>query len=837
MRRVSLLAGVIGIGGLLAAVSCGDPGRSPTAPVGSVARRAASATAPTPGTCTTLSNLTSLANTVFGTGSSDATTAISKLGLLQHYIFDSQFDAAKNQAFDIVAFVLGEYNHSAGAHAAVVGTKDDVVALANGVFCFAGLTVTVTDPGNAGVAFPTNTQQTIVSGDGTVGTSLPPNSITEPAVISFHVIPDTFTVPGSGPLNTKLDQYHGFVGLSHSSETNAPFTQPVVVAVCPAPGLPLDVRNRLRLGHNASAGFEITPPADASFLRCPTSTAEVPQRGWLRSLASAVLPRSLYAAQDISFSGGVGGTAGEYSDFAPIDPDVSLSGGVGGTAGEYIRGAVRASVTSCTTIEAAAGSPVSASCLPLFIVRTPLGTPLTGVPVTWVVDGGGGIIAPRALGICGSFGTTAATTTSALGMTGVCWTLGAPGLNTVTATPSLGGDAVPGVIFTPTSVQFQATANPPVAVVFDQQPPVSVTAGSPFTVSALLVDKNGQRVFGASDAVTLTVNQNTFAGGLTTVTANAVQGRVTFSGLKINKAATAYRLTATSAVITLPNVPPVGDPFDVVAGPAYAMQIVQGDNQSAPAASILPVNPTVLVTDQFGNPVSGTVVTWMPSVGGGANPPQSVTGTSGQAFTVWSIAGGANQLKAAVMGSPSISRTFTATGIQTIHVLNQCAAGESGGDPINGPNKSYAFYIGNPGAGHTITEIQLYFSSNGRANHPTTYGIQLTTQMGTFNPAVSSPVPTTANVTLRGDDDENKAAAFTLSQPIVGSAGGPSIMVQLKVLTNPDDRTIKFNTGPCSPNGHCRPPSGCDATEVSSVTPYPSGTPYRNSVGIVVRGY
>src|SRR5205085_10681419 len=56
------------------------------------------------------------------------------------------------------------------------------------------------------------------------------------------------------------------------------------------------------------------------------------------------------------------------------------------------------------------------------------------------------------------FGSTASNSTNVNGQAGVCWTLGLTvGSQTVTATPSAGGDAPAGVSFVPSSVLFTAT--------------------------------------------------------------------------------------------------------------------------------------------------------------------------------------------------------------------------------------------------------------------------------------------------------------------------------------------------------------------------------------------
>jgi hypothetical protein len=822
--------------------ACGDFTSEPSVPPAPTSDRMHTlASAPAAGTCTSLSALTPLVNSVFGVGTPNANSAIGKLNNIDQQIRNGNIATAKEHAFTLVEFILDKT-----APGNFPGTTQQLTDLINGILCYSGLGIVITDPFNTDLVYPTDAEQTIVSSNGQAGTRLPGGPVTEPTFIGFTTITGTFP-PGGGPLDTKLDQYAGYIGLTHASENNSGFTQPVTVAVCPPPGISANVRARLRLGHDASAGFEITPPADGSFIQCPTQTSSA-SRGFFGKLARLVLPRELHARQEFGFGGGVGGTAGEYSAFGPVDPVIGFGGGVGGTAGEYVRTfgditqrrmstADLISGNGCNPIEAPIGTPVDAACLPFVTVTTNLGTVLSGVPVSWQVTAGAGSIAPRSSAVCGAFGSTANTNTAATGKTGICWTLGTAGTNTVVATPSVGGDADPGVIFNPASFTFNAIANPPVGIVYTQQPPASVTAGNTFGVDAKIVDKYGNTVLGANNNVTLSLNQNTFANGSTSTNANATSGLVTFANLQINTAATGYQLTANGAFVTAPGTAAASTLFDVVPGAAASIAIVAGNNQTAFAGTVLLINPTVAVSDQYGNRIPGVGISW--ATGGSSassvSPTSSTTGATGTASTAWTVGDGANELTAAVTSAPTISTLFNATGTTTLVKFNECLPGGSG-DPINDVGKTYAFYIPNPGNNKTIREIQLYLSSSGKANVPTQYSIQLTTQLGTFNPAISVPVATTTNVFLRGNNSENKLTTFKLTTPIAGSANGPDIMMRLSVLSNPDASTINFNTGPCAPGTNCRPVSTCKATEVNSLTPYPAGTLYRKSVGIIVKG-
>jgi hypothetical protein len=76
-----------------------------------------------------------------------------------------------------------------------------------------------------------------------------------------------------------------------------------------------------------------------------------------------------------------------------------------------------------------------------------------------------------------------------------------------------------------------------------------------------------------------------------------------------------------------------------VAGPASSIAVTGGNNQSAPAGTQLPLAITVLVTDQFGNPVPSVGVTFDDGPAGGtfsnANPVlTSTSGTATQFYTL-----------------------------------------------------------------------------------------------------------------------------------------------------------------------------------------------------------
>ncbi len=474
MRRSNVgwaacLAGVLFLG------ACGDLKRDQnllTAPSVSTLARPASAASPAAGTCATVSEINALVLAVFGSGSPNANSALGKVKNISQHVSKGRISTAQEHAFNLVEFVLDK---AQDAQHPLPGSKADLVALVNTLFCYTGLSLTIADPANAWLVYPSDQPQTLISSDGGAGTQLPANPVSEPTLITADPIPDNFP-PGTGPLDTRLDQYPGYYQFTSQSVNNAPLAKPVVVAVCPTGNIPAAVADRLRLGHQASFGFEITPPADASFLTCPTSSASasrVPE--WMRALASLVVPKTLHASS-LAIRG-IGGTAGEFSPFASVDPELSLRGGLGGTAGEFLKtptiditapSSTRAplpassrmlAAVTCPVVEGAVGSPLAPECRPGVVLVTYNGTVMRDVPVGWTIGLGGGSAAPETGAACGPFGPTASTTTNTGGKAGICWNLGpALGTNTVAATPGVGGDAPAGVTFAPSSMAFSATA-------------------------------------------------------------------------------------------------------------------------------------------------------------------------------------------------------------------------------------------------------------------------------------------------------------------------------------------------------------------------------------------
>lgn len=460
----------IAIGSIAALVvvsACTDKTVAPTAPHSVSAQPSYSVR---PGTCFNAATLATLIRTMLGAGHPALNAALGKLAAMIVAVAENKIPQAQADARDLIAFLNAQLTPTTPP-----AQQAQVQATINAILCFVGL------PPDTYIVLPSTQTQVVVATTGNTGLSLPGGSVTVPTIFTITVNDPN----GPSGLNTKLDQYPTYVTVTSSS----PLAQPAVVAICLGVGVPADVFGRLRLGHQASTGFEITPPADASFLGCPTnlaSTSKVPR--WLKSLASLVLPKVAYAKMRMFSSGGVGGSAIDFSPFGAVDYGLFATGGVGGSAIDFqqkkptsatskpdatatnpgVRESLKASGVGtgtgtgtgtiskgvsggvCVSVDATVGTALDPLCRPVLTIATAKGTVLTGVPVTWAVTLGGGTIAPDALATqaCGAFGSGANTSTDATGKAGICWTLGPNGgTNTATATPNFGGDAPQGVTF------------------------------------------------------------------------------------------------------------------------------------------------------------------------------------------------------------------------------------------------------------------------------------------------------------------------------------------------------------------------------------------------------
>ncbi len=328
---------------------------------------------------------------------------------------------------------------------------------------------------------------------------------------------------------------------------------------------------------------------------------------------------------------------------------------------------------------------------PSVIVKDGSGNPVPGVQVTFAVASGGGSI------------SGAVQTTNASGIAEVgSWTLGTmAGTNTLTATSSgLSGSPV---TFTATGTTGAAAT---IAINAGNNQTATVGATLPVNPSVLVRDIGGNPVSGVSVTFAITSGGGSITGAAATTDGSGIAAVGSWT---LGSTAGNNTLTASSAGLT--GSPITFSATGVTGGPA-TIAISAGNNQSAPAGSILPVDPSVLVTDAGGNPVAGVSVTFAVASGGGSlTGATQTTNASGIAEVgSWTLGNtaGPNTITATSAGLSGSPLTFTATGTVgaaatiAINGGNNQAATAGTTLPVN-PSVLVTDAGGNPVAGVSVT--------------------------------------------------------------------------------------------------------------------------------------
>ena len=265
------------------------------------------------------------------------------------------------------------------------------------------------------------------------------------------------------------------------------------------------------------------------------------------------------------------------------------------------------------------------------------GNPVSGASVTFTVTAGGGSV------------TGSPVSTDSSGLASVGWTLGVTaGTNTLTATS---GSLTP-VTFNATGTAGAATQMALIAG--DGQ---GATVGTRVTTdpTVKVTDAHGNPVSGASVTFTVTAGGGSVTGSPVSTDSSGLAS----VGWTLGATAGANTLKATSDSLS---GSPVTFNATGTAGAATQMALIEGDQTGSPGSLATP-DPTVLVTDAYGNPVSGVPVTFTVTAGNGSVTGSPVsTDSSGLASVGWTLGDpGTNTLMASndsLSGSPV---TFTAT--------------------------------------------------------------------------------------------------------------------------------------------------------------------------------
>jgi Asp/Glu/hydantoin racemase len=283
--------------------------------------------------------------------------------------------------------------------------------------------------------------------------------------------------------------------------------------------------------------------------------------------------------------------------------------------------------------------------------------------------------------------------------------------------------------------------------------------------------------------VTLAV---TGGGATVTCTTNplpAVSGVASFAGCKVTKAGT-YTLTATDGTLTSA----VSNSFTITAAAATTIAVYSGSPQSATVATAF-TNPLVaLVTDTYGNPVSGVVVTFTP-------PGSGASGTFSGGNTATTDANGR-----------ATSNTFTANTVAGTYNISATASGTNtvNFSETNNPGAAttIAVYSGSPQSATVATA----FTNPLVALVTDTYGNPVSGVVVTFTPPGSGASGTfsggnTATTDANGRATSNTFTANTVAGTYTVGASAPGTGTASFSLTNNPGAAVKlvFTQQPSTP--------------------------------------
>jgi hypothetical protein len=279
------------------------------------------------------------------------------------------------------------------------------------------------------------------------------------------------------------------------------------------------------------------------------------------------------------------------------------------------------------------------------------GSGVSATTVSFAASGGGTV-------------TPANAVTDGTGLAQVSWRLGqAAGAQTLSVSAAAIGGAPLLVNATATST----AAGIATRLAFVTQP-ANAIAGATIapTITVRAVDSFGSPVSEFAGAVTLSIGAGpagaTIAGP---ATVNAVDGVATFRGTFLTKAAGAYRLAASAPGLA----PDTTAAFAISAAGAAKIAVSSGDKQVGTPSSALASAIAAVVTDAFGNPVTGFSVNWSATSGALASP-TSVTNAAGIATNLWTLGSDLGEQKAVASssglnGSPVTFNATSAAGVAT----------------------------------------------------------------------------------------------------------------------------------------------------------------------------
>jgi len=457
----------------------------------------------------------------------------------------------------------------------------------------------------------------------------------------------------------------------------------------------------------ASAGTNQTAPAGTAVPVAPAVTA----RDQFGNPVAGVVVTFAVGSGGGSLTGGVAASdangiarVGSWTLGTTAGPN-TLTATVPGLAGSPVPFTATAAAGAATQVAISAGNGQTATVnaavavAPAVVVRDQFNNPVPSVAVTFAVTGGGGTIAG------------ASQTTNASGVaTATSWTLGTTaGANTLSATVTGSGIAGNPVTFTATGTAGAATQ---IAVQAGNGQSATVNTAVATAPAVIVRDQFANPVAGVSVTFTVTGGGGAITPASPASVSTGAGGIAALTNWTLGTVAGANALQATAAGLA---GSPVSFTATGTAGAATQIAVNAGNGQSGTVNTTVATAPSVLVRDQFNNPVAGVSVTFTVTGGGGSTTPASPasisTNASGiAALTSWRLgtAAGANTMTATSAGLTGSPVAFTATGTAGIATQIGKAAGDAqsataGATLAVDPAVLVGDAFNNPVAGVTVT--------------------------------------------------------------------------------------------------------------------------------------
>ena len=568
-------------------------------------------------------------------------------------------------------------NNQTGTVHTLLGTAPSVIIKDASNNPVSGVTVSfavATGGGSVSAATATTNASGIASINWTLGNTAGTNNNTLTATASATGSPLTFTASGTAGTTTQIAVN---AGNSQTATVNTTVTTAPSVIV-------KDVYNNPKSGVSvtfavASGGGSITGTNPAI-----TNASGIAAIGtWKLGTATGTntLTASASGLSPITFT--ATGTAGAATQIA-------LSAGNGQSA----------TVSTALAVD------------PAVLISDAFNNPVSGTSVTFAVASGGGSVT----GSPATSGTNGIATITA-------WTLGATaGANTLTATKT--GLTGSPITFTATGV---AASTNILAITAGNTQSATVNTAVGTDPSVIVRDSSNNPVAGIPITFTVFSGGGSVVGGSTTTNASGI---ATVTSWTLGTTAGSNELRASGAGLTTVTFTATGS-----AGAATTMAISAGNNQSKSIGTAVTVKPAVLITDAFGNVVTGTTVNFAVGSGGGSvtspNPTSNASGIATVGNWILGSTLGTNQLIATATGLTGSPLTFTATATAGAATTVAISAGDgetadvdtnigispavlvtdASGNPVSGVTVVFAIASG----GGTVTDANQITDVNGVA--------------------------------------------------------------------------------------------------------------------------